>query len=62
MSDSAEWDVAFEIHGVAAANSGNDPGAEGAYAADLMKKALSQKFSAAWGDDWNPNPLSDVSE
>jgi len=29
--------------------------------ADLKQKALSQHFSAAWADEWNPNPLSDLS-
>ena len=29
--------------------------------ADLTRRASSQVFSAAWGDEWNPNPLSDLS-
>ena len=29
--------------------------------ADLRQKARSQDFSAAWGDEWNPNPLGDLS-
>jgi len=28
---------------------------------DLQRKAQSQEFSAAWADEWNPNPLSEVS-
>lgn len=28
---------------------------------DLKRKARAIEFSAAWGDDWNPNPLSDLS-
>jgi hypothetical protein len=35
--------------------------ADPARAVDLRHKAQSQEFSAAWGDEWNPNPLSDVS-
>jgi hypothetical protein len=35
--------------------------AELANVAELKQRARSQEFSAAWADEWNPNPLSDVS-
>jgi hypothetical protein len=60
MGDSQERDAAFD--GVPAVHSENQPESELAREDDLTKKAVSQPFSAAWGDDWNPNPLSDVSE
>lgn len=44
--------------------SGTEPviaaGDAGADATDLRQRAKAQEFSAAWSDEWNPNPLSDV--
>ena len=47
--------------GIGEAASANATDTTLAALSELRHKALSEEFSAAWGDEWNPNPLSDLS-
>lgn len=59
-ADSAMSDAGDEVPSLTGTSAAGAE-AELANVAELKQRARSQEFSAAWADEWNPNPLSDVS-